>query len=619
MTSSSVPAFTRDSSYTATYSPDDNKLRLYCVSRLPKDLYERVHAAGFRWASKQDLFVAPMWTPEREDVLLELCGDIGDEDQSLTERATMRAERFETYSDKRADEAQTAREAVSAITANIPLGQPILVGHHSERHARKDAQRIESGMRKAVQLWETSTYWTTRAAGALRHARYTERPDVRARRIRTIEADHRKWLRSRDESTRLLNLWLRLGTLEQIKTRDGGPTTLQQRALFLSDRDQANYGTWSELDRNQITPEQAQERLIEAHTRIIARAGRWIAHCENRLAYEKAMLGESGGIAADQTKPEKGGACVCWASHRGGWSYIEKVNRVTVSVLDNWGNGGRNFTRTIPFDKLSKLMSGAQVREKRELGLLAEFDDKTGFTLREGPPREPLVLDSSASVITSDVAATDPESTRDDAGPAQSFETLREQLAKGVQVISAPQLFPTPPQLAARIAQTACLTTGQRILEPSAGIGSLVREIAKLVDLKATTLVAVEVNRSLADSLQAAFPHVAVLCRDFLDISPQESAPFDRILMNPPFAKGQDVVHVEHALSLLAADGVLITIMSAGLTFRQDQRTQALRQRILELGGTIEVLPDDSFEDSGTAVRSVLVSIRATTQPECRQ
>src|SRR5579859_1596669 len=44
-------------SYTATYSPEDNKLRLYSSSRLPKDLYDCVKAAGFKWAPKQELFV----------------------------------------------------------------------------------------------------------------------------------------------------------------------------------------------------------------------------------------------------------------------------------------------------------------------------------------------------------------------------------------------------------------------------------------------------------------------------------------------------------------------------------------------------------------------------------
>ena len=41
----------------------------------------------------------------------------------------------------------------------------VLVGHHSERHARRDQERIENGMRRAVRLWETSEYWSRRAAG----------------------------------------------------------------------------------------------------------------------------------------------------------------------------------------------------------------------------------------------------------------------------------------------------------------------------------------------------------------------------------------------------------------------------------------------------------------------
>ena len=46
---------------TATYDPADNKLRLRSTSRLDPDLYARVRAAGFIWAPKQDLFVAPMY------------------------------------------------------------------------------------------------------------------------------------------------------------------------------------------------------------------------------------------------------------------------------------------------------------------------------------------------------------------------------------------------------------------------------------------------------------------------------------------------------------------------------------------------------------------------------
>jgi hypothetical protein len=34
-------------------------------------------------------------------------------------------------------------------------------------------------MRRAVKLWEAAGYWKDRAAGAIAHAKYKERPDVR--------------------------------------------------------------------------------------------------------------------------------------------------------------------------------------------------------------------------------------------------------------------------------------------------------------------------------------------------------------------------------------------------------------------------------------------------------
>ena len=199
------------SHYTATYSPDDNKLRLYSISRLDADTYENVKAAGFRWAPKQQFFVAPMWTPQREDLLMTLCGEIGDEDTSLVQRAEERAERFEDYGESRSKDAERAQSAVNGITANIPFGQPILVGHHSERHARKDAARIDSGIRKAIKMWETAEYWKQRAAGALSHAKYKERADVRHRRIKAIESAKRKETKNITDAETFLTLWSKDG------------------------------------------------------------------------------------------------------------------------------------------------------------------------------------------------------------------------------------------------------------------------------------------------------------------------------------------------------------------------------------------------------------------------
>jgi hypothetical protein len=365
--------------YTATYSPEDNKLRLYSSSRLDAETYAQVKAAGFKFATKQDLFVAPMWTPAREDLLLELCDEIGDEDSTLVDRAEERSERFNEYSDKRADDAERAHNAVIAITDNIPLGQPILVGHHSERRARRDAERIRTGMQRAVKMWDTSKYWTDRAAGAIRHAKYKDRPDVRARRIKGLEADKRKRERNRDEAANWLKLWTNIANEPDTDKQLVAARKLAGVCYLYLPRKEGDrqdftgtptaYDVLREEPSSLFAPRTLNEILSVAQTsypRGIAYQERWIDHYENRIAYERAMLDEAGGTITDATGPQKGGACRCWASPRGsGWSYIQKVNKVSVTVLDNWGNAGTNFTRTIPFDKLLGVMTPAQVRVHR--------------------------------------------------------------------------------------------------------------------------------------------------------------------------------------------------------------------------------------------------------------
>ena len=376
--------------FSATYDPADNKIRLYSTQRLDTDTYARVKAAGYIWAPKQDCFVAPMWTPAREDLALELAEEIGDEDTSLVERAEQRADRFQEYAEHRADESEQARAAVDRIADMIPVGQPILVGHHSEKRARKNVERIHNGMTRTLRLWEQSTYWQERAKGALRHAKYKERPDVRARRIKGLEADLRKQQKTLSENEKFLAAWQKYGHSEKNAKDIANHDYLSQcfpLADYPREAPASQYegvmSLWSALDGGVITALQAQATAISAHKSYLIRTQRWIAHLTNRLAYERTMLEDAGGTVADRTRPEKGGACQCWASPRQGWSYIVRVNKVSVSVLDNHGNGGRNFTRIIPFDKLTTLMTQGEVESKRDAGLLRETPEKIGFYIVE--------------------------------------------------------------------------------------------------------------------------------------------------------------------------------------------------------------------------------------------
>ena len=170
--------------YTATYSPDDNKLRLYASVRLSDEEWKRLKNGGFRWASKQELFVAPRWTPHREDLLLELCDEIEDEDQSKEERSADRADRFSDYRDKRRREAGGHADTFEA--------GPSSFGHQNRQRAERQAARHDRHRGRACSQWSKAVYWQERTERVISHALYKARPEVRRGRILRLEADERR-------------------------------------------------------------------------------------------------------------------------------------------------------------------------------------------------------------------------------------------------------------------------------------------------------------------------------------------------------------------------------------------------------------------------------------------
>lgn len=619
----------------ATYSPEDNKLRLYASTRLDAETYERVKAAGFKWAPKQGLFVAPMWTPGRADLLVELCGEIGDEDSSLVERAEQRADRYEGFSVKREADAKRAQKAVHELADGIPFGQPILVGHHSERRARKDAERIENGMRRAVQMWDTADYWQRRAAGALSHAKYLERADVRARRIKKIEADLRKQQRSQAEAVKFLKAWNTEGLTHE-------------RALFITNQShvyacfplatyprelpasqyEGDMSLWSALDGKIITAEQAKSIATRVFTRQQARAERWIAHYEMRLTYERAMLGKTGYI-----EPPK----------RVGKAALPLLNYAgTVETRNRYREGTETYqampiTRAeyakIPSDYKGTLVAADGThRVRTTMGAFLNLgsredtarhsyyvvvltdakqhprpgqDEATDARIEAGKAaieasaaERAKVRDHNRAIVRGQAGGVTATPTP---APSEAVAALRGALAAGVQVVTAPTLFPTPAELAGRMVELAAIQAGQRLLEPSAGTGALLDAARQAVPGAITT--AVEFDYRLADRLRARFDDVRQA--DFLQCG-QELGQFDRVLMNPPFNDGADIAHIKHAYSMLKPGGVLVAICANGP--RQNAQLRPLAEAT---GGSWETLPVGSFLNAGTNVNTAMLVIRA--------
>ena len=81
------------------------------------------------------------------------------------ERRERKAERLREWAGKREEKAEQSFGRASQVADVIPMGQPILVGHHSERRHRRDIQRIETGMRNGVEHARKAEDFKSRANG----------------------------------------------------------------------------------------------------------------------------------------------------------------------------------------------------------------------------------------------------------------------------------------------------------------------------------------------------------------------------------------------------------------------------------------------------------------------
>lgn len=176
------------------------------------------------------------------------------------------------------------------------------------------------------------------------------------------------------------------------------------------------------------------------------------------------------------------------------------------------------------------------------------------------------------------------------------------------EVVSAKQefgFFETPRDVVVRLLELADIKSNHFVLEPSAGNGAIAARLADRV----RELHCIEIRPEGVAVLQEKFSRrasVVIRQNDFLGIEP--FSPFDRVVMNPPFAKQADIDHVLHAMKFLTPGGRLVSVMSAGAMFREDKKAKGFRDYLYEHGGTMEPLPDDSFKPSGTSVRTCVVT-----------
>jgi len=194
----------------------------------------------------------------------------------------------------------------------------------------------------------------------------------------------------------------------------------------------------------------------------------------------------------------------------------------------------------------------------------------------------------------------------------RAAEKAKKEQLNEIRNIKIPGFFPTPEPLIKEMILMADLQPGDTVLEPSAGIGSIVDEI--LVDEPECFVHANEINLKLYDFMKKKYKgNKALLINqgDFLRMDGPEC--YDKIIMNPPFEKSQDIAHIAKAFNLLKPGGVLVAIASAAVGFRTGQAYDMVRD-LIDQHGFMKDNPEGSFKGADsikqTGVNTVTIYLQ---------
>lgn len=155
------------------------------------------------------------------------------------ERKQKRIDRYKQYSGNAGKRSEDAFKEASSITSIIPMGQPILIGHHSESGHRALLKRSDNKMRKGCEESDKSKYWEDRARAAEKnHNIYSHDPEAIKKLTQNIEFCEKLQLRYKE-----INIMLRK---EKIYKSDNDLLT-KLYALYITDKEYKFIIEWNKF------------------------------------------------------------------------------------------------------------------------------------------------------------------------------------------------------------------------------------------------------------------------------------------------------------------------------------------------------------------------------------
>lgn len=279
--------------FTATYSVEDDKIRIYFNHFLDKEFYQHFVKMGFRKAPIQGCHFAT-WSAEREDFTIQIAQEIYAEGTTLIERAEAKAARCDMYAQNNANKANAFQDAARSIADRFNHNQPLLIGHHSEKKASRLKKQLESAKQSAMHHAQCVSYWLHKATGSERHANRKNDSTVRARRIKKLLADMRRQQRILNDAYRAIKLWE-----NKVGRYIDDPAKFKERVtvisgLYCMSPSLDGKSCYALLKDSAVDPLDVYNLSLDHHYAIVndEHHYRTINHFLNRLGYERAELGD---------------------------------------------------------------------------------------------------------------------------------------------------------------------------------------------------------------------------------------------------------------------------------------------------------------------------------------
>lgn len=187
-------------------------------------------------------------------------------------------------------------------------------------------------------------------------------------------------------------------------------------------------------------------------------------------------------------------------------------------------------------------------------------------------------------------------------------EKIAEALEAGeaVDIKKTFEFFETPVNVGVMLGGMLRIEPGMKVLEPSAGHG-MIADIVRTICPDCTIHV-IEIDPENRAVLKEK--GYKLVGKDFLKYRKKKPL-YDRIAMNPPFSRQQDIDHVRHAYKFLKPGGRLASVMAGGTEFRENRKnTEFLEWASQKPGFEILQLPEGSFKESGTGVNTIILTIQ---------